>query len=243
MGLLGDKGKNRGTEVSPEEVKSFLAANPEFLVTNVDLFEQLVPPSAVAGDQVLDLQQFMISRLQAHVRSLKDMQREMIEASSLNSLVLTQVHQVVLTLLDARSFEQLVEYIAAPSGLSKTVALTSAVLCIEESPLWGALPLRGISVLEKGAVDRMMGGSREGLRLSAHIVGDKAIFGPLAPAVRSEALVRLTIAPDLPPALLALGAANAEQFHPDQGSDLLEFLARVVERTLRRWLVDGARAL
>ncbi|MDE1172427.1 MAG: DUF484 family protein [Parvibaculaceae bacterium] len=243
MGLRSDKAKPKGAGPSPEEVKSFLAANPEFLVTNVDLFERLVPPSAVSGDQVLDLQQFMISRLQAHVRSLKDVQREMIEASSVNSLVLAQVHKVVLALLDARSFEQLVEYIAAPSGLSKTVALTSAVLCIEESPLWGSVPLRGISVLEKGAIDRMMGGGRESLRLSAHIVGDKAIFGPLAPAVRSEALVRLTIAPDLPPALLALGAANAEQFHPEQGSDLLEFLAHVVERALRRWLGEGARAL
>jgi len=36
--------------------------------------------------------------------------------------------------------------------------------------------------------------------------------------------------------LLALGGFEAEQFHPDQAIDLLEFLARIVERCVRQWL-------
>ena len=35
--------------------------------------------------------------------------------------------------------------------------------------------------------------------------------------------------------LLALGAESAEAFTPDMGHELIDFLARVVERTAERW--------
>jgi uncharacterized protein YigA (DUF484 family) len=81
----------------------------------------------------------------------------------------------------------------------------------------------------------MMGGDLP-YRLVANVHGSRGLYGAQADSVQSEALVRLDFSRVTPPGLLALGGATAEQFHPDQAADLLEFLARIVERCVRLWL-------
>ena len=62
------------------------------------------------------------------------------------------------------------------------------------------------------------------------------LFGAAAGLVRSEALIRLSIGDATPEALLALGSRDAEHFQEGQGTELLGFLARVVEGSIRGWL-------
>jgi uncharacterized protein YigA (DUF484 family) len=62
------------------------------------------------------------------------------------------------------------------------------------------------------------------------------IFGAAAGLVASQALIRLEISPATPPALLALGARQPDQFHQGQGTELLTFLAGVLENCIRAWL-------
>ena len=62
------------------------------------------------------------------------------------------------------------------------------------------------------------------------------LYGAEAPAVRSEALLKLDLGVRRPAGLLAFGASRRHRFHPDQGTDLLAFFAGVFERGLRRWL-------
>jgi uncharacterized protein YigA (DUF484 family) len=52
----------------------------------------------------------------------------------------------------------------------------------------------------------------------------------------SEALLALDLGPGRLPALLALGAADPNQFKPAHGTDLLQFFASVFERLMRKWL-------
>ena len=53
---------------------------------------------------------------------------------------------------------------------------------------------------------------------------------------RGEALmVRVAIWEPAREGLLAFGSADPEGFTPDMGSELVAFLARVVERTAERW--------
>ena len=49
-------------------------------------------------------------------------------------------------------------------------------------------------------------------------------------------MLRLTIASATPPALLAFGSRDPEHFHDGQGTELLAFLAQVIERLIRAWL-------
>ena len=72
--------------LSVEDVKAYLRQHPELLANDPDLISALVPPSQSTGRNVLDMQHFMIGRLQNQVRMLRDIQSDLIEATSLNSI-------------------------------------------------------------------------------------------------------------------------------------------------------------
>jgi len=63
-----------------------------------------------------------------------------------------------------------------------------------------------------------------------------AIYGVAEGQMRSEALLALDLGPGRLPALLAMGAADANQFKPTHGTDLLQFFGSVFERLMRKWL-------
>ena len=67
-------------------------------------------------------------------------------------------------------------------------------------------------------------------------MGIEPIFGGGATLVRSQALLRVDISMDTPPAILAFGSRNPHLFEDGQATDQVAFLARVVERAFRRWL-------
>lgn len=221
--------------LSAEEVKSYLRLHPELLANDADLIAALVPPSQSTGRNVVDMQHFMIGRLQNQVRMLRDIQSELIEASSLNSLAREQVHAATLKLLDARSFEHMIEYTTRADGLAHLLGVRAATLCIETANGVSGIGIRGVRVLEPGGVDRIIGYG-ERCRLAPHVRGSRGLYGHMAEDVHSEALVRLDFSPASPPGLLALGGFEPDQFHPEQAVDLLEFLASVVERCVRQWL-------
>ena len=54
--------------------------------------------------------------------------------------------------------------------------------------------------------------------------------------MRSDALIRLTVGRSAPPALLVFGTRHPGYFNAGQGTELLSFLARVIEHCLRLWL-------
>ena len=93
----------------------------------------------------------------------------------------------------------------------------------------------GVFRLEQGTVDRLIGPD-QAIALRETVEGDLAVFGPSAGLIASDALLRLSISGTTPTALLALGSRQADQFHPGQGTELLTFLARVVESCIRGWL-------
>ncbi|MDP1627354.1 DUF484 family protein [Parvibaculum sp.] len=221
--------------LAAEEVRAYLRRNPDLLANDPDLIAALIPPSQSTGRNVVDMQHFMIGRLQNHVRMLRDIQSDLIEASSLNSLAREQVHAATLKLLDARSFEHMIEYTTSPDGLARLLGIRAATLCIETATGVSGIGIRGVRVLEPGGVDRILGAG-ERCKLVPHVRGSRGLYGNMADEVHSEALVRLDFSPASPPGLLALGGFEPDQFHPDQAVDLLEFLADVVERCVRQWL-------
>jgi len=224
-----------GSAIAAEEVKDYLCRHPELLTNDPDLIARLVPPSRATGHNVVDMQHFMISRLQNQVRILRDIQSELIEASSLNNLAQEQVHAATLKLLDSPSFEHMIEFITSPDGLARLLDIRAAAICIETEHGVSGIGTGGLRVLEPGGVDRILGfGTR--CRLAANVKGSRGLYGSHADEVHSEALVRLTFSPDAPPGILALGGYEPDQFHPDQAVDLLEFIANVVERQTRQWL-------
>ncbi len=219
--------------LSSEDVCAYLRNHPDFLIQNADLVHHLTPPALNRGQGVVDLQAFMVDRLRGEVRRLKDQQRELIGTSRANLNSQNRIHAAVLFLLDAQSFEQLIQTIT--TDLAVLLDLDVACLVVESNGT--DIPhvhTSGVRVVEPGAIADRLG--RADVVLNRDIVGDPEIFGPGAGLVRSEALIRIQVSSETPEGLLAFGSREPDTFHTGQGTELVGFLARVVERVIRGWL-------
>lgn len=235
----GDPAAVAAPRLATEEVADWLRRHPDFLAQNPELLAVLTPPAARNGDSVVDFQRFMMARLQDGLARADATAEEVITATRINLSTQARVHDAVLALLDADSFEHLIHI--ATQDLCEHLDVDAISLCVEaeRDPL-PRISTAGVYVLPPGAVDELMGSGRDVL-LRARSADTESIFGPAASLVRSDALVRLQFGPGAPPGLFALGARETEAFHPGQGSELLLFLARVLERCIRAWLELPAR--
>lgn len=217
-------------------VRAFLKSHPDFLVDNPDLLEVLTPPTQHNGSNVTDMSRFMARRLQEEVARLKLERHEMVNLGRANQTAQEQVHRAITVMLEATSFEHLVHIVTR--DLADVLDVDVVTLCAEAhngSSLPGRAPTTGVFVLEPGSIDLLLGaGSRA--RLGDDMPPDPAIFGPAAGLVRSQALVRLHASRRAPAGLLAIGSRDADKFDAGHGTELLDFMARVLERLFRAWL-------
>jgi len=219
--------------LTAEDVCAYLREHPDFLAQHAEIVDHLAPPSQDRGRGVVDLQAFMVERLRGDIRTLKDQQRELITTTRANLNSQNRIHAAVLFLLDAQNFEQLIQTIA--TDLAVLLDLDVACLVVESNGL--DIPhvhRTGVRVVEPGMIDQWLG-TRD-VVLAADTPGDPELFGPGAGLVRSQALIRLQISSDTPEGLLAFGSREPDMFHQGQGTELVCFLARVVERCTRSWL-------
>lgn len=220
--------------VQASEVVAFLRQHPGFLADHPELLQILTPPMRERGAGVVDMQHFMLQRLQAEVARLKNQQRALVSTSRANLASQARVHQAVLALLAAPSFEHLIQIVTTDLGV---LLDADVVMLAVESKACGrsGLPVRGVQLLERGTVAELFGADRSVL-LQPDCEGDPILFGSGAGLVRSAALLRLSVSPCAPPGLLAIGARKVGKFHPGQGTELLGFLARSLEVVIAGWL-------
>lgn len=220
--------------LSAAQVKAYLTRHPGFLLEHPDLLELLTPPALRTGEGVVDMQRFVMERLQREVARLNDTHGELIAASRSNMTTQTQVHAAVLALLEATNFEHLIHIVTA--DFAELLDMDVVTLCVEGTDSRPSqIATSNVYVLPSGGVDRLLGDSRDILLRDVAPRSD-LIFGPAASLVRSDALVRLRFNAFAPMGLLALGSRYEEKFHPGQGTELLQFLAMALQRSVRAWL-------
>ncbi|MEQ9642346.1 MAG: DUF484 family protein [Alphaproteobacteria bacterium] len=219
---------------SADEVEAYLRANPDFFDDRPGVLADLTAPARDDGENVLDMQQFMLRRLQTEVTRLDGYQRELLATSRVNQAAQGQVHRAALALLEATGFEHLIH--VCTHDLPAILDVDAVTLCVEAADELSPRRARtnGVYVLDPGTVRTLLGGAEAVLLPDAH--GDGAIFGPAAGLVRSQALVRVHASSRAPVGLLALGSRDPERFEAGQATELLGFLARLLERLIRGWL-------
>ncbi len=222
--------------LSTEQVSAYLLEHPEFFTEHPDLLMMLAPPARWSGDSVVDLQKFMVDTLREELDGLRNCTQEVIETSRANMTNQTRTHAAVLALLTASDLERFVRIVH--DDLTLLLDVDAAALAFEPGSLRGADGL-DVQRLAETDVDRWIGRGQE-VVLIDDISDDGAVFGAAAGLVRSAALVRLRPGETAPEGMLALGSRHQGMFHPGQGTELLRFLARVVERCLERLLAAGA---
>lgn len=223
----------REKQLTRNEVRAYLAAHPSFLAENPDLLRSLTPPRHQTGDNVVDFQHFMVSNLQAGLDAADGVRDELIAASRSNLASQQQVHTAALAALDALDFDHFVHTVT--SDWVDMLGLDAVVLALE-APVTRVLQDRlNLRYLATGYIDAVLGRG-QAVVLRGGLSDASEVFGPAGSLVRAEALVRVDAGRVSPTALLALGSRDPGTFAPGQGTELVRFLADVVQRGLDRWL-------
>lgn len=234
----GKAGAPQPPELTARQVAAYLRAHPAFLLDHPDLLGLLETPSREfpdadpEGGEVIDLQHAMVGRLRGELARSVKQSGELIDAGRKNQRSQARIHAAVLRLLSARSLDHLLELMA--TDLAGLLDLDAVALCLETDSVAPATR-HGIRMLPDGTIAKTVEGGRA-VTLRANVSGDRRLFGEAAGLVRSDALLRLTVREDGPPALLAMGSRQPERFHPGQGTELLAFLANIMEHCIRTWL-------
>lgn len=218
-------------DMSAEQVADYLARHPEFFEANSHLFATMAAPGRWAKG-VVDIQKVMLDRRIEEIAELRNCAIEVIETSRTNMTVQTRTHAAVLALLTAGTFDQLLKVVQEDLPLLLDVDV--AVLAFEagDRPI-AELVTSETRYLKNGAVDEFLGEDKDA-RLIRDVHDDGTLFGGAAGLVRSAALARLRPNRKTPAGLLALGSRSGT-FHPGQGTELFQFLARALEACVQRW--------
>ena len=221
----------RADEIGAEAVAQYLARHPEFFETHGQLLTAMAAPGRWQGG-VVDIQKVMLDRRIEEIAELRNCAIEVIETSRTNMTVQTRTHAAVLALLQAASMEHLLRVVQEDVPLLLDIDV--AVLAFEagDRPL-AELVASETRYLKTGAVDELIGADKD-VRLIREVRDDGTLFGGAAGLVRSGALARLRPGHTTPSGLLALGSRSGT-FHPGQGTELLQFLARALEACVSRW--------
>jgi uncharacterized protein YigA (DUF484 family) len=227
-------GTSRAGRVTAAEVMDYLQRHPDFLTQHPDLLDGLKLPNRRSGDGVVDLQQFMVEKLRRELQRLRGDQDDLLSNSRDNLATQTRVHRAALALLDAKGLTNLIEIVT--TDLAVILDVDVVTLCLERSEgLTEPSRMDGVQLLDRGTVDQLVGREHEVL-LRDEVTGDPVLFGGGAGLVRSDALLRLRFGEEMPQGLIAFGTRHPGYFDSGQGTELLGFLARILEHCVRSWL-------
>lgn len=226
-----------------DQLREKIIAQPDVILDDHDLMRALIAANERAmGENIVDLRGIAMDRLEARLSRLEDTHRSVIAAAYENLSGTNQVHRAILRMLDPSEFEDFLR------DLDGDVAAILRVDCIrlvlesaqdDEDPdvrrVGGAL-----SIAEPGFVEAYLCAGRSGpvrqVTLRQIHEGDAQVYGDEGKSLRSEACLLLDFGKGRLPGMLAMGAEDPHQFSPQQGTDLLGFVAGAFERVMRRWL-------
>jgi uncharacterized protein YigA (DUF484 family) len=224
----------KGEALTDEQVERFLRDHPRFLAERPALAEAMSPPQRHLGDNVVDLQAFMIDRLRADRRDDQGAQDRLVERQRRERSLQDRIHAAALAMIGAVDLDHLVEIVTA--DLAILLGVDMVALAVETTSRDGATHVTsGVRCLPRGTVAGLMDDEREVvLRAPAH--ADERIFGSAASLVESEAMIRFGGDERLPQAVLALGSRLPDRFRAGDPVELYRFLGGVLDRCLRKKL-------
>jgi uncharacterized protein YigA (DUF484 family) len=216
----------------PEDLRDSIMADPALVLDDAELMRVLVSAQdAARGGNIADLRAAAMQRLETHIAELRDMHRSVIATAYDNVAGTNMIHRAVVHLSEA---DDAAAFGAAVAGPVAGVLRVDAARVVIEDEAGDLRDCPGFVTVEAGFVADYMGAPRRGVTLRLAPPGSAVLYDG-AP-VASEALLALDLGAGRGPAMLALGAADPDQFTPQQGVDLVAFLAAVSGRLLGRLL-------
>ena len=229
----GDSADKSGLLADPdlagdwEAVRAFLKGRPSLIRGDAELLSSL--GLWVKADNVVEFGPAALARLNA-AKTRESSARQHLESTArANFAAQAQTHAAVVDLLESRNQSDLARRVDETARLR--FGLSAGVMAIETP---GGVPAGWIG-LEPGMADTIL--NFEGVARMGPTPYTAQLFGAQAENVESAALVRLAIWAPARSGVLAFGSPDPKGFSREMGTELVAFLARVVERTAERWPV------
>jgi uncharacterized protein YigA (DUF484 family) len=212
--------------IEPGAVRRFLSDNPEFLTGDDGLLDELGLKVAVGN--VVEFVPAAMARVHAAHQRESAQRQQIEETARANFSAQAQTHGADVDLLDARNHADLARRVDELA--QQRFGLATGVIALET----GDHPPAGWKMLVESQVDMILGGPQRLARMGFAPTA-LGLFGERAEDIKSMAMVRMAIWEPSRQGLLAFGSTEADGFTKDMGTELVAFLARVVERTAERW--------
>jgi uncharacterized protein len=224
----GSQGGIEEARLEPASVRRFLSDNPEFLTGDDGLLDEL--GLKVVGGNVVEFVPAVMARVHAAHQREATQRQQIEETARANFSAQAQTHGAVVDLLDARNHSDLARRVNELA--QQRFGLAAGVIALETA----GHPPAGWKMLVEGQVDMILGGPQRLARMGFAPTA-LGLFGARSEEIQSMAMVRMAIWEPSRQGLLAFGSAEPDGFTEDMGTELVAFLARVVERTAERWPV------
>jgi len=221
----GSQGGISEAPLEPAAVRRFLSDNPDFLREDDGLLGEL--GLKVAAGNVVDFGPAVMARVHAAHQREATQRQQVEETARANFSAQAQTHGAVVDLLDSRNHSDLARRV--DDLAQNRFGLAAGVIALEADR-----PPAGWRMLVEGQVDMILGGQQRLARMGFAPTA-LGLFGERGETIKSMAMVRMALWEPSRQALLAFGSADEIGFTEDMGTELVAFLARVVERTAERW--------
>jgi uncharacterized protein len=208
-----------------DQIRVFLTAHPELIREDGELLGAL--GLRIDAANVVEFGPAALARHAAARDREAAARMQMEQTARDNFAAQAQTHAAVVEILEARNNADLARRIDEVSRLR--FGLVTGVIAVEVPE---AVPA-GWRPLPEGLTDGMFGS--DGLTFMGQSPYAEDLFGDRAERVASSALVRMTLWSSERQGVLAFGSADPDAFTPEMGTELVNFLGRVVERTAERW--------
>jgi uncharacterized protein YigA (DUF484 family) len=226
-GMADTDTQDRSSNLDADRVRDYLRQHPDLVREDGALLALIAEVDNEDG--IVDLAGAARSKLLEEVRQLKALNTGIVETARANLAIQSQVHMAVLGLLESESMATLDSKIA--SRVTGALGIDVCRVYIEgHAPLPKGEAILGCSA---GLIEDVLGQKVERLGPVDEALG-KTLYGAQGARVKSEAIVRLDF--NGHDGMLAIAARDPHLFQMGQGTELLNFLGRTIERLIVRWL-------
>lgn len=216
-------------ELDLDLVRDFLMQNPDFVRQDGELLNCIAAQPHVGN--VVAIADLARERMMRETRAARSRFSAIVETARANYEAQVRVQEAIIAVLDARDPADLNDRLSGHVAFA--LAADACVIAVSET----CASDQGLDKIG-GAIERLV--PIEQPVVLGPIDRPRAwLYGDQGGLLRSEALARLEFGPQRRLAILALSSCDIEAFRAEHGSELVTFFARVLERVLTRFAVDG----
>jgi len=224
------------------QIRRKILSNPNIILDDIDLMKTLISQSdALSAGNIVDIRSLAMKRLETRVKKVESTNRTIVAAAYENISGTNIIHEALLKLMEINNFHDLENQLLI--DLPIILKISNLHLMLENDlPELRPTKLRNcLSLVKPGTVDKYIrAGSQTNIKkitLRRIPSGSRLVYPNLTNKIKSEALIKLDLGSSRFPALLLMGSTNSDQFHSKQGTELLNFFGKAIERILRHWQI------